>query len=449
MSEANNIVFDAYERDGEVEVMFPEVRISAARQTAPSKAPLPREEIAGYDWAPWGQMDNLPSFIRNEIEMIPMAGRALSEAVKMLYGNGLVYFKTADLEDGPEVKRHYSLQVEEWLLRNRIHTYYLPARMVDYVYNYNMFSEFVFNGFGTQITGLFHKPAEFCRLGRQNPSTLKIDKLYFSYEFKNGKRPGKKERRTIPLYDWTNPEGFFKRLGKSRRFSKHSFFPTPGITYYARQYWIGLWRKGGWGEVAKNVPQIVSAMQNNQIRLKYQIIIPETYFEVRNPDWHTYTKEQRDVEFKLLTKKLEGALTGTDNAAKTITTMVKQETGGAMIGEIKIIAIDDKLKEGAWIPDSNTADTQIVSGMGGNPSRIGLQPQGGKMGAGSGSDKREDFNIDITQNTIDQKIILEDLQMVSRINNWGVTFMIDHTHHTTTNQQEDGMAPSSTTTTVQ
>jgi hypothetical protein len=45
--------------------------------------------------------------------------------------------------------------------------------------------------------------------------------------------------------------------------------------------------------------------------------------------------------------------------------------------------------------------------------------------------------------------VLSALDFVSRYNKWGVTFAVDHTHHTTTNQQESGLSPGPRTTQVQ
>ena len=121
-------------------------------------------------------------------------------------------------------------------------------------------------------------------------------------------------------------------------------------------------------------------------------------------------------------------------------------------GKIEIIAIDDKVKKDGWVPSSNAADAQIAQGMGLHPSQLGLAPEGGKMGAGSGSDQRESYNTVITTNTIDQQILLEPLNWAAQYNarrggdqivdpEWDVTFYIDHTMHTTINNQESGLQP--------
>ncbi len=145
---------------------------------------------------------------------------------------------------------------------------------------------------------------------------------------------------------------------------------------------------------------------------------------------------------------------GTANAYASISSVFREETAGQPLGKVEIISLDDKVKKDAWVPSSQTADAQIVQGLGEHPSQIGLANEGGKMGVGSGSDQRESFNNSITLNTIDQEIVLEPLNLVARFNaqvnpEWDVTFFIDHTMHTTTNNQESGMQPSSNTLQIQ
>jgi hypothetical protein len=173
------------------------------------------------------------------------------------------------------------------------------------------------------------------------------------------------------------------------------------------------------------------------------------YFRIRHRDWDMYTAEQQQKEFDAFSLRIEKHLSGTDNVFKSITVMFEEDPiSGNKRGMIEIVAVDDKTKVGTWIPDSATADAQIVQGLGLHPSQVGLAPEGGKMGGGSGSDQRESFNTAISLNTPEQDIILEALNFVMGYNGWPYRFLVDHTAHTTTNNKEDGMVPSSTSATV-
>lgn len=419
-------------------------RVTKSAKTTP---PVPSWTDNGYQWAYWGDNDRLPTDMRQKIEAVPIAGTVLNKKISMLEGNGLVYFQTDDLARGAQVERAYLPEVETWLADNRIVEEWFPAQCADYALPFNCFSEIILSNDRRRVTNLYHIAAEHARLSKANASN-QVNWLLYSYHFPFGTAQADLNRVVMPLFKWYDQARFLGGLLGSK-FAWHTRFPTPGMIYYARPWWIGLFKDNGWLDVSSNVPRIVNAMQKNQVALKYQILIPESYFLVRHPDWTTYTTEKRRTIIDEKVKDINAYLAGADNAGKSLVTLFKEnEVTGAPYGKIEILAIDDKAKTGTYIPDSYAADQQIVQGFGMDPSQIGLQPDGGKMGAGSGSDKRESYNLMITLNTPDQRRILEPLNWISKYNGWGVTFMVDHTAHTTTNEQETGLVPSSRTTNV-
>jgi len=452
----NKIVVDiVQDNNNRIHALLPEISTYRTPRKEMTKAPIPEEASAGYEHAPWGKSDSLPTIIREKIEKVPIAGAAISKQIAMMFGNGLCYYRNQDLQNGnTKIQRAYIPEVEAWLKKNRIINKWVLPQLADYRYYLNTFSEIILSGNADLITGLYHKPAEFCRLSVQNEKTLHIDEVLYSPDFAFRLPPEDDRVKRIPLFRWYDEEGFLQKL-KGRKFAWHSKFETPGTIYYARPFWLALFRENGWLDVSTAVPEVVNAMMQNQIVLKYQILIPETYFQMRYQDWDNYTDQKKQEQIKALIDKINGSLAGTDNAFKSISTVFKQDpTTGADLGKIEIIAIDDKVKKDAWVPSSEKADAQIVQGLGLHPSQVGLAPEGGKMGAGSGSDQRESFNTSISLNTMDQEIVLEPLNYVAQYNarknaNWDITFCFDHTYHTTTNNQENGLDPTDTTIQVQ
>lgn len=454
------------EHNGHLQAVLPSARFSTVpimdgrnapavdRKDRPTPGIFPEEETAGYRWAPWGADDCLPSTVRQKIYSVPMAAQTIGQLTRMMYGNGISYYKNSDLVDGPQVQRAYVPAVEEFLRRNRILTHWLPAQLLDYRFYMNTFSELIFNRRRDQVTGLYHKAAEFCRLQVQDPTSGQIEHLYYSPRFANGYHPRPDQYVAIPLFDWMDEAGYLERF-TGYKCAWHSYFPTPGHTYYAYALWMGLFRKDGWIDVSAAVPRIIASMQHNQLILKYHILIPESYFEIRYRDWGGYTDDQRNRIIDKLIDQINATLKGVDNVYASIATVFREDAiTRTPVGKIEIVPVDDKLKNDNWVPSSEKADAQIVQGLGQHPSQMGLQPSGGKMGAGSGSDQRESFNTGISLNTLDQTIVLEPLNWLARFNaqassDWDITFIIDHTHHTTTNNQESGLEPSSTTIEVQ
>ena len=424
---------------------------------SPTPGAVPVQEQLGWRWARWGENDRWPTTTRLKIENVPIAGRTINQLVNMLYGNGIAYYRNSDLGSDPtQPSRAYIPAIENWLRQNRIHTQFITAQFQDFRYSWNAFSELVFSKDRKLITNIYHKTAEHCRLSQQDENELRSLWLLYSPDFAY-QQPANERIRQIPLYQWDAEEEFMAALFGAgfHKMAWHSRYPTAG-NYYARPYWMGLFRDGGWIDASIRVPEVVNAMMKNQIILKYQVLIPEDYFRIRHQNWDNYTDEERNKTIDTMIGAINSALKGEENAFTSIATVFKQSPiNGEAIGKVEIIAVDDKLKKDEWVPSSETADAQIVQGLGLHPSQVGLAPQGGKMGAGSGSDQREAFNTAISTNNIEQQICLEPLNWIAQYNrkadpeNWDITFFIDHTMHTTTNAQESGLQPSPTTLKIQ
>lgn len=446
------------DRHFKVKAEVPGERSPIDTMPKPALAMYEESLTAGYNWAPWGEDDLLPTRIRAKIYEVPMAGQAVYKLVQMMWGNGIAYFRNRDIYDNDETTRPKRARIpviDRWLRLNRINTSYLPAQFADYRFYMNAFSELVLTNDRTQIASVYHKPAEFCRLSVQSKRSMLSEYLLYTPKFAEGWTPQEPEIRKVPMLNMYDQSGFLQGL-RGNKFAWHSRFETPGIVYYARPFWLGLFRNDGWMDVSSQVPRIVNAMMRNQIVLKYHILIPDTYFQIRYPDWQSFTHEQRESLIDDLIKKINQTLSGTDNAFASIATVFQQDHATQEpLGKIEILAVDDKIKSNAWVPSSEKADAQIVQGLGLHPSQVGLATEGGKMGAGSGSDQRESYNTGITLNTIEQEIVLETLNWIAAFNsqtdpeNWDITFFIDHTTHTTTNLQESGLQPSDTTLVVE
>ena len=441
------IAIDVAEVNGKITAFLPEAKFTQKKDQV-TKVPRPQEDIDGLPWIQWGDRNALPTDIREKIGKVPMAGTAIYKLIAMMYGNGLAYYRNSDVTDGETTPPRARIpEVEFFLRKNRIKTKFLIPQFGDYRFYMNCFSEFILSGNRQQIVGLYHKKAEYSRLGKQNEKTLHVDDLIYSADFAKGLDPDKERRASIQLFRWYDEENFLRKL-KGHKFAYHSKFETPGAEYYARPFWLGLFRKNGWIDASTSVPEIVNAMMRNQVILKYQILIPETYFEIRYKDWNTYTDEDRNKIIDALIKNINDSLSGTENAYSSITSIFKQDIAGNPIGKVEIIAIDDKMKNDNWVPSSDKADAQIIQTLGLHPSQVGLD--NASLGGNGGSNQREGYNTQITINTIDQEIVLEPLNYVAEFNartnrNWDITFYIDHTHHTTTNNQEDGLEKSKDT----
>ena len=401
------------------------------KATKPTPTALPDED-ADHEVAIWGHDNCFPITCARKIQKSSFAAGALHRNIQLMIGNNLAYCETND--EGKQPKRTYKPEVEMFLTENHIRTRYIPALFTDYKYFHACFSELSFDT-SKKVTRLYHKSAAFCRLEKQNDKSLKIERLFYSAEYLEGTAS---KKATLKLINPVDPTFAIK----DSKYAFYSYFPSPCMTYYPVAPWESLINDKSWLDVSITVPEIVSTMQQNQVDLKFQIVIPQSFFQMKFKDgqWDMMSEKDRQKVVGEVVDNLNTALSDPSNRYKSFTNIVDDTIPGQQRGQIQIIPIDNnKTKSGDWIPDSTTADAQITHAFTIHNSQIGLQNAGGKMGAGSGSDIRESHNTSLDLNTIDQQIALEALQYVSKINDWNIRFYIDHNYHTTTNNAESGI----------
>jgi len=419
--------------DGKYRAVLPEALIPSAPR---GKDNISRESSIS-EWIAWGANDDYPTRSRKLIRKVSIAGSTIRKVANKLAGNGLCYHYRNGAKEPA-----YIPEVENFLFANQIHTKWWLAQVANYCYYMNTFGTMILSTDRTKIVRLIHKDAETCRVGMNKDRTM-VSRLHYSPYFAIGETPAEDKRLSFPLLQLNaDDQTFLDRYKSISEVGYHTFFPTPGSFYYGIPWWDALFQTDGWLNVSANVPKIILSMHNNQVSLKYIISIPESYFVARYSNWQLMDESEVKTIVDTKVQSINDLLTGTDNVAKSLSQLVKEDpvTHG-VYGKITIEAIDDKLKRDAWVPDATVSDAQIVQGFGEHPSQIGLQPAGGKMGAGSGSDQRESYNTSITLNTPDQQVILEPLNFISRFNGWDVEFYVDHTFHTTTNNAETGLVP--------
>jgi hypothetical protein len=140
--------------------------------------------------------------------------------------------------------------------------------------------------------------------------------------------------------------------------------------------------------------------------------------------------------------EMDQFLKGTDNAGSSFIShfVADQITGKAQDGW-KIEPINDPIKKDQFLTSVQEADIQISRAIGMDASLSGIQPAGGKMGAGSGSDKRVGFTNTLNMTYAEQMIILEPLEIVKMYNDWdpNIRFMFEHEIPTTLNENKNGV----------
>ncbi|MGV4509084.1 hypothetical protein ACQ1Q1_11950, partial [Ornithobacterium rhinotracheale] len=86
-------------------------------------------------------------------------------------------------------------------------------------------------------------------------------------------------------------------------------------------------------------------------------------------------------------------MSGNEAAGRSLISPYFKDMNGNLMRGIEIVPIDDKIKDGNFLPDAAAGNSQILFAMGVDPSLIGAGIPGGKNLSGSGSDKREAYTI--------------------------------------------------------
>lgn len=458
----NKIYFDIIEADGKVlgihpngiiGTKIPQAAISQEEMGNPRPAisTYPNEADMGHGHAPWGPGDNFPNLVRWKNAKVAIAEQAILKLAKKLYGAGIYYVRRSDFAKTRNPDPAYIPDVENFIDDNELNLNWYFPQCLEWQTLWNTFSELKLSLSKKYIVGIYHKEADFCRLSIQDKKTGVIRNLIYDTRFafwSHQDLPGDPsnpqsnlpESVVIPLMPWWRKEEWLGKLG-SYTFAWHTRIRSGNTIYYPMPPWQGLYKRNGWLDSAADVPRIVNAMQKNQITLKYQFAVEETYFKILYPEWDNYTAPQRKKAVDELNSKMNEHLVGADSAYTSLLTVFKYDhTLNQLLGKVEIIAVDDKTKSDQWVPGSEAANFEIVHGLGGHPTDFGLARENGSMGAGSGSAEMQNYNISISTNTIEQEYLLAPLNFVARYNKWDVKFMIHNPKLTTQNADKTGIA---------
>lgn len=379
------------------------------------------------NWAAWGSCDDWPTQLRIKAEASTIGIRSLYMAAAYLYGIGPAYYRLEIDEDGKMKKVFFQDEEIDDFWRNNDIPCFLYAQCISWAFFKNNFQEFIFSKDKRRIVRLSHLDSEYSRLPTYVNGSEQMDFLRFSTKF--AKMSGyqnisDKDIRKIPLLDKVAKTTFIKKLSGAK-FANHTKLPGPGRFTYAMPYHGGLFRDKGWIDVSNKVPEAIYKLVCSQVVIKYQIKIPDNYWGRMFPPseadggWPTYTREQKNAIIKKKFGEMDKFLKQ-DNTLGIFKShyQVDPNTGKSINEGWIITAIDDKIKDDAWIPSADAADKQIVRTIGIDTSVSLGSSGGGSIGAGSGSDKRVGDTNTYNLFQPEEYLIFEPLRIVRDINGW-------------------------------
>lgn len=395
----------------------------------------------GKKYIEWGSGDNFPSTLSTAVRKNGSASSAMRVKERAHYGNGLTLYKTSKSEAGKKVIDYVPLEenasINDFLKKIK-YKLFLQETIKDLEWFNIAFPEFVLSVDRKSILSVRRHKTAWVRFAAPNTAGV-IEHIYISSKFGTTASvdvDGNKDVSKITLLNpYLTKDEIIEYCVKNniQNFSIPFGFPVVDESFYPEADWHSI-LNSGWLQVANSVPEYKLNIFKNQVSIKYIIEIDERYFQkVYAEKWLDYSIEEKLKIREDIIKAITDELSGNTNSGKSISSIMFEDDKGNQISAVKITPIDDKFKDGSYLPEAEAANSEVLFAMGVDPSVIGAGIPGGKLGAGSGSDKRVAFNILQSLKTADRDVTLSVLEFIQDFNGWDSTikFAFENTEITT------------------
>ena len=379
----------------------------------------------------WGNSNKKPVEILDAVKLNGTARSSLRIQKKVHYGNGIILMSEEVNEGKRQMKIHSMSEFKDILefFKKSYIKRFQKEIIHDLEYFYIAFPEFVLSADYNNINRVKRQKATWCRFEEPNEEGY-ISYVYISQKFGRSTVDLEGEyAEKVPLIDcyWSADEvKEYCKSNKITKFIRPVFYPMSDEAFYPEADWHSVY-ENGWLEIINEIPKYKKALFNNQISIKYLIHIHEEYFvQTEGDDWHNFKPDRKKKIRQDLIDTINSSLAGSDKAGKSIQAMKFIDSKGDLVDAIKIEAIDDKFKDGSFLPEASAGNSEISFAIGTDPSLIGAGIPGGKLGAGSGSDKRVAYDILSALKKTDRESSLEPLEFIQQYNGWDESIMFSY-----------------------
>jgi hypothetical protein len=341
-------------------------------------------------FVPWGRNNRLAFEMAETVRASTVMAPAMKKMARLLYADGIKYefFELDEKGKGSWVEGNDS-EIDDWLEESDINNYLRNACYYHYHYE-NVFAGIQTNLKKDKVTRIWAEKSEQVRYAWQDENGF-INKAFINANWKTSNDISKALQ--VPIIDPTYPyEAQIKRIKSTRFISPLSLDDASADeNFYTTPSWYSA-VLSDWASFASSIPQFKAAMMKNQIALKYHIEIDSKYWEFKyGEQWDGFSEQRKEAAIRSHIQDFNANMTGAKNALNTLVTHSHSE-GDKQISFWKVTPIDDKVKSGVYIEDSQEASSHLLYALGCDPALIGSGP-GKNYGSGSGSDKNAAYNI--------------------------------------------------------
>lgn len=400
-------------------------------QTKPSEILSLATDVVGNNgdkalkYTPWGDDNLQPVRLLEDIKACGVLNGGLHAKIRLGIGKGVMPMRliTTDQNGKETLEPVNDPEITDWLEDNDIasHTY---GWFMDLCGIGQDLARFKFNNAGTRVGMMWRHDITEMRYEPKNDQGY-IEHVHLSARWSEGRNwraLSGGDLITLPFINTQNAISTLKEMPAEKRAKKEYAMvcrlPDWNKHYYSDPLWYAA-RK--WVEIAKGVPVMKAAMFENNIRLKYKVVIYAEYWDTHIPNWTTMDPTEQEDARKAVYDEIDEFLAGAENAYKSIFVDGKLDpVTQQRYSLIDIEPIEDSTKQGELLPDSAAANIEILFALMMNPALMGANSfgKGYGGGAGSGSDIREATMVQIMIQEFERMCVSKKLNLVAHINGW-------------------------------
>jgi len=388
------------------------------------KANIDVEKKGKVEIVSWGSNNDAPQKVLNLIKKIGVAGKVVQVATAAHFGTGLSLYEEDETGKVVQVPYKKHPKIREFDKRNNFNLFYSES-INDLEIHDMCFTEFILSNDFNSINIIKRQQPAHARFVVMNEKTGRIEYVALCADWDNATEKNVFIVPCFSQYDyWEDIQAACKEK-KINKFIIAFHYVKNGEVYYNQPFWHAP-LNNGWADVILSVPEVKNIISNQQLQIKYLIHISEEYFQRAYGqdanggwNWSNFTPEEQQKKQKELKQAIDDHLKGKPAAGRSMTAPMFLAPDGKFVKSIEIEPIDDKIKDGAYLPDASAGNYEIAYAKGVDPAIIGAGIPGGKNQSGSGSDKREAYTILCANMVINRTVSLLIFYLIRDWNKWG------------------------------
>lgn len=396
-----------------------------------------------YSVSKWG-IDNLePLHILNDIKKTPALQAIFSKKAELLYGNGIKLGAVTGFDaNGNEIIQPVKDEkVQSWLKMAGLQLYILKACNSFYIME-NLFPEFIKSKDKKTVASINLQKSVYCRWAKKNEVDGLVKKMFLHCDWKKAGLNAKDAVELDVMNEFYPMEHLRDHAGYKMIY-RYQNITEEDKEYYSVPRWNAV-RNSKWLSVAQRIPEFKDSIFDKQMSIKYVIHSMREWWEWKYPEFKDLNQDARIEIMKKERMAMEQTLSGQENAGKSIWSTGFMSPEGKEIKGLQIEELSSRFGSADYIEDVQEATAQLFLSTNMPATLMGVS-MGKKMGAGSGSDIREAYNMYVPAQKIYRDLILEPWHKAFEYNNFpsdlrlffsynSITTLDQHTETKQTNQ---------------